>query len=436
VRLADVRDVTPLRRTRLRKAIASAGLVAATLFAVDVVCITFDLFPPRTGPGDIEMGWRPDTSYGQMQVDRCFDHSTGKVVKYDRNEDGIRTGLSKTHILADTEAARIAVTGDSHTDLCVPNAALHSGVLESELRSSGVPAVTLPYGAGRFSPLQDYLAFRKVLRPYGPTVLIINFYTGNDFYDLLRVDDRPHFVTDGSGYRIAPPTWYSLDDPSARHRSRVFYAARSLTEPLGLRLLYVRFSELSRVAVQQNAGVTQVIGYMTDIYKAREPRVGYPNALTAQMLNQQLFFHYFRASKQESIRRTKALMALVRAENPDIMLVMSPIPSYQLVRQQPVDQVFLDTVRRLPIRYEDGVQEETELYDRLRDLAQEMGWLFVDNLAALKAHRGPERLYNAFDYHLVPEASALIGRAQAAAIGERLKRRRTVATLLRTDWPS
>lgn len=410
------------RRARfLRTALTYAAIVGISLVALDVVCIAFGFFPPRPVYGDPELGWRPAPATGRMALGRCMDVSTGQTIDYERNEDGVRTGLSRNLIQPDTTSIKIAVVGDSHTDLCAPNALMHSGVLESELRAQGIPAAVLSYGAGKYSPIQDYLAFTRVLRPYGPRVLIMNLYTGNDFYDILRVDDRPHFVAADTGYRLAPPVWYSRDDPAVRYRSRVLFAIRAVAENIGVRRLYLRVMELRRVAAQQGAGLTAVAAYMQDLYNAREPMVGYPDAFTSQMLNQQLFFHHFPASQAESIRRTRALMALIRAENPGLILVMSPLPSYQLAGEQPVDSVFLRTLQRIPIGYQDGVSQEQQLYDQLRVLAAEQGWLFVDNLAALKAYRGSERLYNTFDYHLLPPASALIGRAQAAVLRDTLR---------------
>jgi len=89
-----------------------------------------------------------------------------------------------------------------------------------------------------------------------------------------------------------------------------------------------------------------------------------------------------------------------------------------------VDDALLRTLARLPITYEGGVQEERALYDSLRVLAREGGWLFVDNLRALRAYKGPDRLYNNFDYHLLPAASEIIGRAQAQALLQRAPTRR------------
>jgi hypothetical protein len=73
-------------------------------------------------------------------------------------------------------------------------------------------------------------------------------------------------------------------------------------------------------------------------------------------------------------------------------------------------------LRRLPLTYAGGVAEEEALYNGLRELARDAGWVFVDNLTPLRAVASPDSLYNHFDYHIEPSASALIGRAQAAAI--------------------
>jgi hypothetical protein len=392
------------------------GIVAGTLLLVDVVCIALGLFPPTHNYGDPELGWRSANATGHMTFGQCIDFATGDVIRYRRNEDGVRTSLSRRLITSDSTSVKIGVTGDSQTELCAPNEQIHSGVLESTLVSRGVPAEVFTYGAGRYSPLQAYLAFRKVLRPYHPAVLVLNVYTGNDFYDLLRVDDRPHFVSSDSGYRIALPVWYSLEDPTAESRSRVLFAGRALADKTGLRQLYLRFLELRRLGAQQHAGMSAILAYMRSLWDAREPSVGYSDAFTAQMLNQQLFFHYFPASRQESVRRIQALMELIRRENPGLLLVMSPLPSYELVGEQPVDSALFRILRRLPVTYGEGVQQEGDLYEQLRGLSSEQGWVFVDNLAALRAHRGPERLFNDFDYHLLPAASGLIGRAQATAI--------------------
>jgi hypothetical protein len=397
-------------------ALIYGAIIVVTLFAVDAVCLALGLFPPTYNYGDAELGWRSASPTGHMTFGQCIEFSTGEVIHYSRNEDGVRTALSRDKIATDSSDVLIGATGDSQTDLCAPNSEIHPGVLEAQLKAHGIPAVVLTFGSGRYSPLQAYLAFRQVIRPYHPAVLVLNVYTGNDFYDMLRVDDRPHFVPSDSGYRIAGPVWYSLDDPKVKYRSRVLFALRSFSERTGVQSLYFRVSELRRLGAQQGGDLRDVMGYIWDLWRAREPSVGYSDAFAAQILNQQIFFQHFPRSEQESIQRMQALMRLIRDENPGMLLVMSPLPSYELTGQQPVDTALLKTLRRLPLSYEAGVHQEGELYERLRELAEEQGWTFVDNLASLKSFHGAERLYNDFDYHLLPLGSAIIGQAQATAL--------------------
>jgi len=393
-----------------------SGIVLATLLAVDGACIALGVFPPTYEYGEPDVGWVASPPTGVMHEDRCTDYATGTTYRYTRNEDGVRTDRSAAELLADSERYLIAVTGDSQTDLCAPNPQTHAGVLESALNASGLRTSVLAYGAGRYSPVQDYVVFKKALLKYHPDAFVLNLYTGNDFYDVLRVDDRPHFVRTDSGYAVAPPVWYLYDPPGVRRRSRVLFAVRSVAKRTGIQGFVQRLQVLRALAAEQGKGLGTVLAYMNDLRKSTEPSVGYPAALSAQMLNQQLFFHRFPESRAESVRRIRALLALIRRENPGLGLVLSPLPSYELVQQQPVDSALLRTLARLPITYEGGLQEERALYDTLQVLARETGWLFVDNLRPLQAYHGPHRLYNDFDYHLLPAASEIIGRAQAQAL--------------------
>lgn len=411
---------TPARRL-LSGAFVYAMIVALTLLGVDLICIAFGVLRPTPNYGDPELGWRSAGRSGRMNTGVCTELSSGTTYRYPRNEDGVRTSLSRRSIEQDSTSVKIADTGDSQTDLCAPNEQIHGGVLERDLASKGIAAIVLTFGAGRYSPLQAYLAFREVLQPYQPEVLVLNLYLGNDLYDILRSDDRPHFVASRDGYQIAPPSWYSLDDPTKTYRSRVLFAFRELGDKTGVRPLVLRFSELRRLGASHGGGLDEVLGYMRDLWRARDPSLGYPDALSAQMLNQQLFFHHFPSSKEESIRRMSALMALIRMENPGMLLVLSPLPSYELVGGHEIDDALLRTLARLPVTYQEGMQQERALYERMRGLAETQGWIFVDNLSVLQAYGGSERLYNDFDYHLLPVASALIGGAQADALAEPLR---------------
>lgn len=418
-------DPVTSRGRRLQAGLSYAAIILTTLVLLDVACIALGILPPRINPGDPDLGWRPAPATGRRALGKCTEFSTREVVTYTRNEDGIRTNLSRAALLDAPQLLKVAVTGDSHTDLCATNEETHAGVLEADLLANGTPAAVLGYGSGRYSPLQEYLAFQVVLKPYQPRVLVMNLYTGNDFYDLLRSDDRPHFESTDSGYVVAPPRWYAYDDPTSLPKSRVLYALRQLADKGGVRSLYYRLSELRRLGDENGGGITTVLAYMGSLWEAREPGVGYPDAFSAQMLNQQLFFHYFPSAEQESLKRLDALLALARRQNPDLILVLSPIPSYELVGEQPVDPLLLETLSRLPVSHAEGLAQEGRLYDSLRNLASDNGWIFVDNLKALRAYHGTQRLFNNFDYHILPPASALIGSEQATAILAAFGRPRT-----------
>lgn len=396
--------------------------VGSTVAIVDGALVYFDLFPPRYEYGEPELGFAPHMP-GRVMKDSCTDNVTGAEVTIVKNELGIRTDVAVPELLSGQDRLKIAVVGDSQTELCTPNPLTHPGVLEKELRHWEPRAVTLSYGRGRYSPLQAYLLFKKRLKQFNPQVLLINLYTGNDFYDMLRVDDRPYLAKhDGTGtYDLHEPVWLKYEDPRAQHRSRVLYVVRSALKEAGIHDLFIRLQFLVGLANEQKQGFGKAIFYMSDLRAAVNSDVGYPAAYAAQMLNQQIFFHHFPATIEESRSRIRFLMEMIRKENPDMLLVMSPIPSYQLVQQQPVDQEFLQTISRMPFTYEDGLHQEEALYYSTKEVAQKLGWLFVDNLIALRAYKGSDRLFNVFDYHVTPAASTIIGTNEAQALEQYLR---------------
>jgi hypothetical protein len=398
-----------------------ALVTALTLFAVDRVLIAMDLFPPRYDYGHPTVGWVSAYPTGRMVEERCVNLGTRQTVVFTRNEDGMRTTHSARELRQDPSVFKVAVSGDSHTELCEPSEKVHFGVMERELNSLAVPSAVFAFGAGKYSPLQAYLAVREPLQRYSADAFVLNFYTGNDFYDMLRVDDRPSLEPDGNGYRIAEPVWYQLDSPEKKRDSRVLFLMESAYQKTGLRRILLRVDYLSDVASSQNAGMPAVLAYLNDLRKAASSRVEYPDAFSAQMLNQQLFFHRFPGSREESLRRVQALLELVRRQNPNRLLVMSPVPSYQLVNRTPVDSALLEVIGRLPVPYDAGVAEELELYQALKRVALESGWIFVDNLPLLRDYDGKELFYNRTDYHIEPVASEIIGKAQAREIVSHLR---------------
>jgi hypothetical protein len=395
-------------------------IIAATLFVIDRALIALKLFPPAYNYGHPDVGWVSADPTGKMVQEGCLDLTSKQIIRYTRNEDGIRTTHSASALRQPTAGYKVAVSGDSHTELCVPDTKSHFGIMERELNALGLHSSVFAFGAGKYSPLQAYLAVREPIKQYSANAFVLNLYTGNDFYDMLRVDDRPYLASGNGEYHIADPVWYRLDSPDKKRASRVLFLIESGFQKTGLRRVLLRLHYLRDVAASQNAGVGAVVGYMNDLRKSASDKVEYPHAFSAQMLNQQLFFHHFPGSREESLRRVKALLEIVRKDNPNVLLIMSPVPSYQLVNQQPVDSTFMEVVGKLPVAYDAGVAQEAALYDTLKQLSADAGWVFVDNLAPLRQYNGSELLYNRADYHIEPVASEIIGAAQAREIVRRV----------------
>lgn len=390
--------------------------VVLSLALFDGVLIALGVFPPRTNPGHSAVGWISASPRDSMFEEWCTENETGARRSFRRNEDGLRTSFSAGSMVGNSDSVVILVGGDSHTDLCAPNGDTHFGVMEEVLGIDGIKAKVAAFGAGRYSPLQAYLAVEPFISKYGADVFVLNLYTGNDLYDLLRVDDRPHFVKGVGGYELHPPIWYEFDDPAARPKSRVLYAVRQFAEATGVRRQFIRVSFLREAARQQGQGLSSVTAYLNDLRKATSDQTGYPQAFIAQMLNQQLFFHHFDGSEAESLRRVDALLALIREKNPTMTLVLSPLPSYQLIPAAMRDSSFIDVLDRLPITTEGSINQENRIYDSLHEIAERNGWAFVDNREILQAASDSLKLFNKFDYHLEPDASELIGRHQAKVI--------------------
>lgn len=404
---------------RVANVLLAVGATLLALCALEVALRVLNLAAPTYQYGDAEVGWR-SAGTGAMRTDTCWDLVAKRSVTFPRNEAGARSPHAVAVLRSDSVVA-IGVSGDSHTDLCAPDSLVHFGIMERRMRDAGVPAATFSTGAGKYSPLQAYLATRQMLAENNAKVFVLNLYTGNDFLDLLRVDDRPSLVATDSGYRIQPPVWYSYDAPGTVRNVRVWGLLLNLVEKTSVTQVFVRFRYLRDVARLQGKGFGSVFGYMDDLRRAASPTTVYPQAFSAQMLNQHLFFARFPGSRDESLRRLKFLLELVRSEQPGRLLVFSPIPSYQLVHAGTPNAEFDAVLNRLSIPRGDGVALESHLYADAVRLAREAGWLVIDNLGSLQALESPMPLYNAADYHIEPRASAVIGNNQATAILERLR---------------
>jgi hypothetical protein len=76
------------------------------------------------------------------------------------------------------------------------------------LQAKGIKAKVISYGYGGYSFLQSFLYYDKFLKAFKPDIIIYQHYTGNDYADLLRNDDRPTINLQNN--KILEPYWINF----------------------------------------------------------------------------------------------------------------------------------------------------------------------------------------------------------------------------------
>jgi hypothetical protein len=416
-----------LRTSNVQKIglLALGTLVGITVLAAgDLVCALSGICAPSYTYGDSDVGAIDPVGTGvpytyQTPHWRFARSDTGSIRV---NERGFRTDRSIAEIKSAPMSLPIAVTGDSHTDLPYGHGYDHPFVLERELRQAGIRgAEVFGLGRGTYSPLQAYLFVKKVSADLNPRVIILNLYSGNDFFDLMRIDDRPYFEPKGDGtYAIHPPVWYRLSDPTLRgswtEQSRLLYLVRSFGRETGIADAIHRFSYLVDLAHANGYGFSHALAYLFALNASKGENLVFPRAYPSQILNQYLFFQYFPRTKAESLRRLEYLLGMIRRQNPGVSLILSPIPSAALAGSLDSDSSFQGKLREMGISSEDVIEQESALLDSSRAIAKRQEWRFIDNVSALQKAEPRSALYLSEDLHLSPNGSLVVGSNEAQAL--------------------
>lgn len=418
-------------RGRLKDAAPTLITILVTLVLIDVVCMATGLFPTRYRKGHPVLGFFdtrgiPGGFDGFAVVPELANNEA--VRKYHRNEEGFFTKRSMDDFSNHPTGKRIVVVGDSHTDLPYNFDKTHMGVLESTLHESGSPtwagAEILGAGHGKWSPLQEMMLYDFRFRSLGVDVVLMNFYTGNDFYDLIRTDDRPNLVAKpGGGYNVEKPVWVAYYDPDTDplwRQSRVLYLAFLGLQKAGVDNTLDKVSYARQAADAFGVGFWESMSYLNDLRLSQDDAVWYDAAYAAQCLNQALFFKHFPGSHQEALSRARYVLESTKremeAKGDKAMFVLSPIPSRLFAQPDLPDPIYDRILSRLPLTKDEVVQMESEGYELLRKAAEEAGWVFVDTLPLLRADKG--MTYFPSDLHIAPDGSALVGKEQAKRVME------------------
>jgi len=85
---------------------------------------------------------------------------------------------------------------------------------------------------GGFSPAQYARVILYKGVPINPDIVVVGIYTGNDFFDLLRKDDRPWVKLIDDKLVWQEPDWVTLKDPdfkkSTLNQSRIYWIGYEL----------------------------------------------------------------------------------------------------------------------------------------------------------------------------------------------------------------
>lgn len=424
-------------RKVLKASVPYAIILLISLFLVDLVCLVTGLFPPKYRMGHETLGFfenprEPGGSWTDSPLPELEGTEDGK---YWRNEEGYWAERLMKDIVEKPQGLRVVSLGDSHTALNYKFALCHFGVLQRELRAGGKQgAEVIGAGHGKYSPLQSMTLYEERFAPLGFDAVVLNWYLGNDNYDLLRIDDRPHLVKTANGYEKAPPEWIAFTDPSDQsffRKSRTMYLGYLLSKRSGIGSLFDKVSYAMNAAAAFGGGPIASLTYVNDLAASREPELWYDAALSAQALNQTLFFHHFPGSMEETWSRARFVLELyakqAKTRGDKALLVLSPIPSRILAQPDYDDPAYKKILSRMPFDHAAAVAMEQKTYDALKRDAIAAGWLFVDTLPALRAH-AEKRLYLASDLHIAPEGSEIVGREQAKVILDALPSTSSVAT--------
>lgn len=426
------RNVQAERHSKMRRLVricARAVLWLMLICVADAVLCALGAFEPRYPVGDPVLGiWLKQAgASGIVRLSILPELADDPVVgRYERNEDGFASSGTMGAFRAVSAGARIVSLGDSHTDLYYNFAHTHMGVLEAELVESWhADSRVLGAGHGFYSILQSWLLYQTRLGDLKPDAIVLNFYTGNDLYDLIRQDDRPYLVSlEGGGFEIHPPRWVAYVPNANRplwSRSRVIYAVNCSLMRLGLEHLAAKTRAAWTAARAYGGDPLSSLHYLNDLRNSRDPELWYPGAAAAQALNQALFFHHFRGASDESLRRVRFVLSSMREAYPDCLLILSMIPSRCLAHGPREDAALDRVLARLPLTRAEVLRQEETLYREVATIGVESGWLIADPLASLT--RAGDECYFSSDWHLAPVGSRIVGRAQAEVLRAALRDR-------------
>ena len=284
---------------------------------------------------------------------------------------------------------RVAIVGDSHTfrRKGINRETHHARYLQQGLTEAGLRPWIVSLGVPRFSPVQEMLALDELIdKRYPVDAAIFLFYSGNDFAELLRNDDRPRVDFDESGRAyVGSPTW-RFNRPDSRYdewpgASRLLFLtnlAANLVQPGNVPLKMVVAAEATDAL---RPSFAERVRYFWTAIESTDERLGYPGAIAAEWLNQvavaEMFGERFSGAVESRVRYFWQEM---KRRHSGRALYFFVIPSATLVGAVPekVAPVYADLLQRVGVSDERARTIERDLIAMLSKEAAANGFTVVD----------------------------------------------------------
>ena len=306
---------------------------------------------------------------------------------------------------------RIVVLGDSHT-VSAPWPKTFPKVLESELRADDLGGRRVEvYNAGALghSHYQYYLTLTQRVARYHPDLVVVAYYVGNDFLDLLRIDDRPRLSFEDGAWVHEPPEFVKNWDPDASgilESSRVVFVLRAcFRKTIGYP--WDRTRVLFSVGKRAGHGNLEAARFVSTMIRGSFVN----EAIFRQSMNQIVYLRRFPEGRAEIERVNRHLAEQMKAaaDGGGWKLLYAPIPT-KLQIEPDSDPVVLQKTLEVCGLDRSVLQDEDALCDALVALLAEQG---IDSLRMEGALREAARAGVLYDetYHINEKAHAVIGHA-------------------------
>jgi len=303
-------------------------------------------------------------------------------------------GFTKPAVIYEDPAAgppniRVAIVGDSHTfhHKWITRETHHARYLQQGLSDAGLRPWIVSLGVPRFSPVQEMLALDELIdKKYPVDAAVFLFYSGNDFAELLRNDDRPRVEFDDSGHAyVASPTW-RFNRPDSHYdewpgASRLLFLtnlAANLVQPGNVPMKMVVAAEATDAL---RPSFAERVRYFWTAIESTDDRLGYSGAVAAEWLNQvavaEMFGERFTGAVEPRVRYFWQEM---KRRHSGRTLYFFVIPSATLVGAVPekVAPVYADLLQRVGTTDERARAVERGLITMLSNEAEAQGFHVVD----------------------------------------------------------